>query len=72
MHLEIPTRHAFNTYFSSRKGSFSGSGAEPDLGPMAGRDYESFMPEEDEVVIWPSEDEIDDDDEGGGDAPADT
>ena len=76
MHLEIPSRRAFNTYFSGRKGSFSGSGAEPDLGPVAGRDYESFMPEEDEVVVWPSEDEISDDDEDdgeedGGDAPAD-
>ena len=66
MHLEIPSRRAFNTYFSGRKGSFSGSGAEPDLGPVAGRDYESFMPEEDEVVVWPSEDEIGDDDEDGG------
>ena len=43
---------------------------------MAGRDYESFMLEEDEVVVWPSEDEIgnddkDDGEEDGGDAPAD-
>ena len=30
------------------------------------------MPEEDEVVVWPSEDEIDEDDEDGGDALADT
>ncbi|KAK1589424.1 hypothetical protein Q3G72_033930 [Acer saccharum] len=32
MHLEVPTKRAFNTYYSGRKGSFSGSGAEPDLG----------------------------------------
>ena len=51
MHLEIPTRCAFNTYFSSRKGNFSGSRAEPDLGHVTGRDYESFMSEEDEVVV---------------------
>jgi DNA-binding transcriptional regulator YiaG len=75
MHLEIPSRRALHTYFSGRKGSFSGSGAEPDLGPVAGRDYEPFMPEGDEVVVWPSEDEIGDDDEdnvedGGDDAPA--
>ncbi|KAK0575837.1 hypothetical protein LWI29_007971 [Acer saccharum] len=48
MHLEIPSKRAFNTYYSGQKGSFSGSGAEPDLGPVAGRDYEPFMPEEDE------------------------
>ena len=72
MHSEVPTKRAFNTYFSGRKGSFSGSEAEPDLGHVAGRDYEPFMPEEDEVVVWPSEDEIDDDDEDGGNAPADT
>src|SRR5579862_4608706 len=76
MHLEIPSRGGFNTYFSGLKGSFSGSSAEPDLGPVAGRDYGSFMPEEDEIFIWPSEDEIGDDDEDdgeedGGDAPAD-
>ena len=77
MHLKIPSRRAFNTYFSCRKGNFYGSGAKPHLGPMTGRDYESFMPEEDEVVVWPSEDEIGDDDEDdgegdGGDAPIDT
>ncbi|KAK0596415.1 hypothetical protein LWI29_015485 [Acer saccharum] len=44
MHLEIPSKRVFNTYYSGQKGSFSGSGAEPDLGPVAGRDYEPFMP----------------------------
>ncbi|KAK0574143.1 hypothetical protein LWI29_018809 [Acer saccharum] len=37
MHLEIPSKRAFNTYYSGQKGSFSGLGAEPDLGPVAGR-----------------------------------
>ena len=58
MHLEIPSKRAFNTYYSGQKGSFFGSGVEPDLGPVAGRDYEPFMPEGDEEVIWPSEEEI--------------
>ncbi|KAK0571519.1 hypothetical protein LWI29_017437 [Acer saccharum] len=58
MHLEIPSKRAFNTYYSGQKGSFSGSGAEPDLGPIAGRDYEPFMPTEDEEVIWPSDEEV--------------
>ncbi|KAK0588157.1 hypothetical protein LWI29_035186 [Acer saccharum] len=29
MHLEIPSKRTFNTYYSGQKGSFSGSGAEP-------------------------------------------
>ncbi|KAK0586508.1 hypothetical protein LWI29_008170 [Acer saccharum] len=66
MHLEIPSKRAFNTYYSGQKGSFSGSGTEPDLGPVAGRDYEPFMPEEDEEVIWPSEEEIEDEEDSKG------
>ncbi|KAK0578548.1 hypothetical protein LWI29_012027 [Acer saccharum] len=66
MHLEIPSKRAFNTYYSGQKGSFSGSGAEPDLGPVAGRDYEPFMPMEDEEVIWPSDEEIKDEEDSEG------
>ncbi|KAK0587795.1 hypothetical protein LWI29_029078 [Acer saccharum] len=47
-------------------GSFSGSGAEPDLGPVAGRDYKPFMPMEDEEVIWPSDEEIEDEEDSEG------
>ncbi|KAK0599195.1 hypothetical protein LWI29_003133 [Acer saccharum] len=65
-HLEIPSKRAFNTYYSGQKGSFSGSGAEPDLGPVAGRDYEPFMPTEDEEVIWPSDEEIEDKEDSEG------
>ena len=68
MHLEIPTKRAFSTYYSGQKGSFTRSGCEPDLGPVSGRDYSSFMPEGDEEIAWPSEDEIDDE-EDSGDAP---
>lgn len=63
MHLEVPNKRAFNTYNFGQKGSFSGSGSEPDLGPVAGRDYEPFMPDGDEEVHWPSEDEIKDDED---------
>ncbi|KAK0604503.1 hypothetical protein LWI29_016301 [Acer saccharum] len=66
MHLEIPSKRSFNTYYSGQKGSFSGSGAEPDLGPVAGRDYEPFMPTEDEAVIWPSDEEIEDEEDSEG------
>ncbi|KAK0572997.1 hypothetical protein LWI29_001633 [Acer saccharum] len=66
MHLEIPSKRAFNTYYSGQKGSFSSSGAEPDLGPVAGRDYEPFMPEEDEEVTWPSEEEMEDEEDSEG------
>ncbi|KAK0577614.1 hypothetical protein LWI29_035816 [Acer saccharum] len=66
MHLEIPSKRAFNTYYSGQKGSFSGSGVEPDLGPIAGRDYEPFMPTEDEAVIWPSDEEIEDEEDSEG------
>ncbi|KAK0575203.1 hypothetical protein LWI29_035401 [Acer saccharum] len=47
-------------------GSFSGSGAEPDLGPVAGRDYGPFMPDRDEDVTWPSEEEIEDEEDSEG------
>ncbi|KAK0578622.1 hypothetical protein LWI29_013301 [Acer saccharum] len=66
MHLEIPSKRAFNTYYSGQKSSFSGSGAEPDLGPVAGRDYEPFMPTEDEAVVWPSDEEIEDEEDSEG------
>ncbi|KAK0577698.1 hypothetical protein LWI29_037205 [Acer saccharum] len=66
MHLEIPSKRAFNTYYSGQKGSFSGSSAEPDLGPVAGRDYEPFMPDGDEEVTWPSEEEIQDEEDSEG------
>ncbi|KAK0575463.1 hypothetical protein LWI29_001021 [Acer saccharum] len=66
MHLEIPSKRAFNTYYSGQKGSFSGSGAEPDLSPVAGRDYEPFMPTEDEAVVWPSDEEIEDEEDSEG------
>ncbi|KAK0577115.1 hypothetical protein LWI29_027927 [Acer saccharum] len=66
MHLEIPSKRAFNTYYSGQKGSFSGSGAEPDLGPVAGRDYEPFIPDGDEEVTWPSEEEIEDEEDSEG------
>ena len=68
MHLEVPTKRASSTYYSGQKGSLTGSGAEPDLGPVAGRDYTPFMPEGDEDVVWPSEDEAseeEEDDDGG-------
>ncbi|KAK0575635.1 hypothetical protein LWI29_004207 [Acer saccharum] len=66
MHLEIPCKRAFNTYYSGQKGSFSSSGAEPDLGPVAGRNYGPFMPDGDEEVTWPSEEEIEDEEDSEG------
>ncbi|KAK1578078.1 hypothetical protein Q3G72_027349 [Acer saccharum] len=66
MHLEIPSKRAFNTYYFGQKGSFSGSGAEPDLGPVAGRDYGPFMLDGDEEVTWPSEEEIEDEEDSEG------
>ena len=67
MHLEVPTKRAFKTYYSGQKRSITSVGVEPDLGPVPGRDYGPFMPTDDEEIIWPSEDEIEDeaDDEGG-------
>ena len=65
MHLEVPTKHAFNTYYSGQKGSLTSSGDEPVLGPISGRDYGPFMPEGDEEIVWPSEDEIDDEEDEG-------
>ncbi|KAK0573562.1 hypothetical protein LWI29_009920 [Acer saccharum] len=51
MHLEIPSKRAFNTYYSDQKGSFSGSSAEPDLGLITSRDYGPFMSDGDEEVV---------------------
>jgi hypothetical protein len=67
MHLEVPSKRAFNTYYSGQKGCITGLGVEPDLGPVPGRDYGPFMPADDEEIVWPSDDEIEDeaDDEGG-------
>ena len=50
-----------------QKGCITGLGVEPDLGPVPGRDYGPFMPGDDEEIVWPSEDKIEDatDDEGG-------
>ena len=47
MHLEVPTKRAFNTYYPGKKGSLTSSGDEPDLGPVSGRDYGPFMPKGD-------------------------
>ncbi|KAK0588977.1 hypothetical protein LWI29_007964 [Acer saccharum] len=66
MHLEIPSKRVFNTYYFGQNGSFSGFSAEPDLGPVAGRDYGSFMPDGDEEVTWPSEEEIEDEEDSEG------
>ncbi|KAK1588237.1 hypothetical protein Q3G72_021207 [Acer saccharum] len=44
MHLEVPTKRAFNTYYSGKKGSLSSSGDESDMGLISGRDYGPFMP----------------------------
>ncbi|KAK0599407.1 hypothetical protein LWI29_005015 [Acer saccharum] len=48
------------------EGQLFGSGAEPDLGLVAGRDYEPFMPDRDEEVTWPSEEEIEDEEDSKG------
>ena len=60
MHLEVPTKRAFNTYYSGQKGSLTASCDELDLGPVSGRDYWPFMLEGDEEIVWPSKDETDD------------
>ncbi|KAK4856246.1 hypothetical protein QYF36_015660 [Acer negundo] len=51
MHLEIPSKSAFNKYYSGKKESLTSTGGEPDLGPITGRDYEPFMPVEDEEIV---------------------
>ena len=70
MHLEVPTKSAFNTYYSGVKGNVVGLGVEPDLGPIAGRDYEPYMSAGEEDLVWPSEDEIDEEDTEEDDPPA--
>ncbi|KAK0580489.1 hypothetical protein LWI29_002562 [Acer saccharum] len=54
------------TQHGNSTGSFSGSGAEPNLGPDAGRDSEPFMLDGDEEVTWPSEEEIEDKEDSEG------
>ena len=44
---------------------------EPDLGPVPGRDYGPFMQADDEEIVWPSKDKIEDEaDDGGGPSTA--
>ena len=66
MHLEVPTKHGFNTYYSGKKGSLSSSGDELDLGPVSGRDYGPFMLERDAEITWPFEDEVEDEEDSEG------
>ena len=71
MHLEVPTKRAFNTSYSGKKGSLISTGDVPDLGPVSGRDYESLKPVGVEEIAWPSKDEIEDDEESRGASLAD-
>ena len=51
MHLEVPTKCAFNTYYSGQKGSITGAEVELDLGPVPSLDYGPFMSTEDEEIV---------------------
>ncbi|KAK0574245.1 hypothetical protein LWI29_020337 [Acer saccharum] len=56
MHLEVPTAESFSTFYASERASFSNE--IPDLGPVPGTDYSSWMDDEEDVIIWPSDDSL--------------
>ncbi|KAK0596867.1 hypothetical protein LWI29_019769 [Acer saccharum] len=56
MHLEVPTAESFSTFYASERASFSNE--IPDLGPVPGTDYSHWMDDEEDVIIWPSDDSL--------------
>ncbi|KAK1587115.1 hypothetical protein Q3G72_009687 [Acer saccharum] len=64
--LQLHMDSAVGSIKDQIKRSLTSTGNDPDLGPVSGRDYGSFMPTGDEEIAWPFEDEIDDEEDSGG------
>ncbi|KAK0586984.1 hypothetical protein LWI29_015697 [Acer saccharum] len=56
MHLEVPTAESFSTFYASERVSFNNE--IPDLGPVPGTDYSHWMDDEEDVIVWPSDDSL--------------
>ncbi|KAK0570577.1 hypothetical protein LWI29_003400 [Acer saccharum] len=56
MHLEVPTAESFSTFYASERASFNNE--IPDLGPVPGTDYSPWMDDEEDVIVWPSDDSL--------------
>ena len=53
MHLEMPTKKAFSTFHACQKAGIDGE--EPDVRPMPGWDYSTWMDDADDEIVWPSD-----------------
>ncbi|KAK0606502.1 hypothetical protein LWI29_038413 [Acer saccharum] len=53
MHLEVPTTESFSTFYACERAGFNNE--RPDLGPVPGTDYNYWMDDEKDVIVWPSE-----------------
>ncbi|KAK0603152.1 hypothetical protein LWI29_001916 [Acer saccharum] len=56
MHLEVPTAESFSTFYASERAGFNNE--RPDLGPVPGTDYSHWMDDEEDVIVWPSDDSL--------------
>ena len=56
MHLEVPTAESFSTFYASERAGFNNE--IPDLGLVPGTDYSHWMDDEEDVIVWPSDDSL--------------
>ena len=49
MHLEMPTERALSTFHACQKAGIDGE--EPDVGPVPGRDYSTWMDDVEDVIV---------------------
>ncbi|KAK1582979.1 hypothetical protein Q3G72_019935 [Acer saccharum] len=56
MHLEVPTAESFSTFYACEWAGFNNE--RPDLGPVPGTDYSYWMDDEEDVIVWPSDDSL--------------
>ena len=56
MHLEVPTAESFSTFYACERAGLNNE--RPDLGPVPGTDYSYWMDDEEDVIVWPSDDSL--------------
>lgn len=56
MHLEVPTADSFSTFYAAQKAGIDGEN--PDVGPTPGIDYSDWMDDEEDVIVWPTDDSL--------------
>ncbi|KAK0587505.1 hypothetical protein LWI29_023996 [Acer saccharum] len=56
MHLEVPITDSFSTFYACEKAGIDNE--KPDLGPIPGTDYNAWIDEEEDVIVWLSDDSL--------------